>query len=259
MGKFPDYQNKYSRAVLDRRDGILEIRLHTDGGPLVWDEPAHTELADLFNDVALDRDNRVVILTGTGDSFCATIKPNSFLFLSHPQGLDRIVNEGRRMFNALLAIEAPVIAAINGPVRVHPEIPMLSDIVIAADTTVIQDSPHFISGVVPGDGCNIVWTELLGMNRGRYFLLTGEEIDAAEAQRLGVVGEVVPLEEVLPRAWELAQRIAANSDLTLRYSRIILTEKWRKRFTEELGFGMMLAGSAINDLMNASGSPFKDS
>ncbi|MFX8645056.1 enoyl-CoA hydratase/isomerase family protein, partial [Acinetobacter baumannii] len=82
----------------------------------------------------------------------------------------------------------------------HPEIPVLGDIVVASETTIFQDAPHFIGGIVPGDGAHVVWTHLLGPNRGRYFLLMGQEIGAAQALDYGIVSEVLPHDAVLGRA-----------------------------------------------------------
>jgi enoyl-CoA hydratase/carnithine racemase len=132
----------------------------------------------------------------------------------------------------------PVIAAINGPALIHPEIPVLSDITIAADTTKFQDGPHFPAGIVPGDGAHTVWTHVLGPQRGRYFLLTGQEIDAKLALEYGVVNEVLPLHEVLPRARALAETIAAKPPLARRYARAVLTREWKRLFHEQLGFGL---------------------
>ena len=71
------------------------------------------------------------------------------------------------------------------------------------ETAVFQDLPHFPSGLVPGDGMHVVFPLLLGANRGRYFLLMGEKIDAKEAKHLGLVGEVLASDKLLARAWKL--------------------------------------------------------
>ena len=62
-----------------------------------------------------------------------------------------------------------------------------------------------MSGLVPGDGMHVVYPLMLGLNRDRYFLLTGQRIEAQEAKTLRLVNEVLPQAELLPRAWELAE------------------------------------------------------
>jgi enoyl-CoA hydratase/carnithine racemase len=108
-------------------------------------------------------------------------------------------------------IEVPVIAAVNGPARIHPEIPVLADIVLASDTALFQDAPHFMSGIVPGDGAHVVWPHVIGANRGRYFLITGQELHAKQALDYGAVSEVLARERLLPRALELAHSRSASS------------------------------------------------
>jgi len=118
----------------------------------------------------------------------------------------------------LLNIEIPVISAINGPAWRHSEIPLLCDIVLAAETAQFQDSAHFTSEVVPGDGMHIVYPLLLGMNRGRYFLMTGQTLDAAEALRLGLVAEVLPPDKLMARAWSSPRSWPASRPCWLRYT-----------------------------------------
>ena len=144
-------------------------------------------------------------------------------------------------------IEVPVIAAINGPARIHPEIPVLADIVIASDTALFQDAPHFMSGIVPGDGAHVVWPHLLGPNRGRYFLIMGQEIGAAQALDWGVVSEVVAPDALLPRAMEIARMIAAKPMLTRRYTRVALTQRYKRLMHEGLSLGLGLEALAATD------------
>ena len=142
-----------------------------------------------------------------------------------------------------------MISAINGPALRHSEIPLLCDIVLAADTAAFQDSGHFMSGLVPGDGMHIVYPLLLGMNRGRYFLLTGQRIDANEAKNLGLVNEVMPISDLLPRAWEHAEQMAQQSDLVLRYSRVAMTLTIKRQIHDLLGYGLALEGLGSADTM----------
>lgn len=241
-----DYQHAYDNIHLERNDGILIVRFHTGGGSLVWSGPSHEEAAYCFADIAADKGNHVVVLTGTGDSYCAAIDPGSFS-LANAHEWDATVFEGRKLLTNLLDIEVPIIAAVNGPAIIHPEIPVLSDIVLASETAAFQDMPHFMSGIVPGDGAHIVWPAVLGPNRGRYFLLTGQTLDAATALEWGVVSEVLPASELLDRALEIAATIAAKPFLTRRYTRLALVQPLKQALTERLGYGLVAEALAAVD------------
>lgn len=232
-----EYAAKYDHVRLDREDGILQVTVHTGGGSLIWTSQAHDELAYCFNDIACDPENKVVILTGAGESFCAEIDFGSFS-LGTAADWSHIIFEGQRLVNNLLLIEVPVISAINGPVLVHPEIPLLSDITIAAEHATFQDSPHFPSGIVPGDGAHTVWTHILGPQRGRYFLLTDQKLEAKQAVDYGAINEVVRAEEVLPRARALAENIAAKPALARRYARVVLTREIKRLMQDQLSLGL---------------------
>ena len=248
MSRFDDYATKYSSIHMTRDDGILEMRFHTNGGPLRWGLIPHGELPDAFADVARDRENRVVILTGTGDEFSgvrATPGTRSLAQGLTAEAYDRVHWEGRALLMNLLNIEVPVIAAINGPAWRHSESPLLSDIVLASDTTAFQDSAHFPSGMVPGDGMHVVMPMLLGMNRGRYYLLTGQTLSAQEAKDLGLVAEILPPDQVLPRAWEHARALRQKPTLLLRYTRLMFVEYIKRRMQDLLGYGLAMEGLAL--------------
>jgi len=240
----PAYFTRYTGINFTRDDaGVLEITLHTRGGPALWGTALaslHAELGDAFLEVARDRENRVIILTGTGDSFLAAMDrevrpPETGLAAMWP----RIYAEGVALLRNLLELPVPVIAAVNGPALIHAELAVLSDIVLASETAEFADLAHIPGGgAVPGDGVHVVWPMLLGPNRGRYFLLTGERIGAEEARRLGFVGEVLAPEALLPRARELAAQLAKLSTPTLRYTREVLVRDLRQRLNAELASGL---------------------
>jgi enoyl-CoA hydratase/carnithine racemase len=250
--KFDQYRERYQNIKLQRDDGILTMTFHTGGGAFVWSFEAHEEMGLCFAEVGGDRDNKVVVMTGTGANYCVDINAGSFK-LSTAGDWDHIIHDGRRLLTNLLDIEVPVIAAINGPVRIHPEIPVLADVVLAADTALFQDAPHFMSGIVPGDGAHVVWPHLLGPNRGRYFLITGQELDARTAREYGVVSEVLPVDKLMGRAIELARYIAAMPALTRRYTRLALTQRLKRLMQEGLGHGLALEALAAVDQLPVSG------
>jgi enoyl-CoA hydratase/carnithine racemase len=244
MTHLDDYAPHYTRAALRREGGVLEIRLHDgNGSSLIWDEPAHRELPALFHDVGNDPDNHVIIVCGTGDVFCTTTDPTGWTLPFTPLTWDKILSEGRQLLGNLLAIEVPMIGAINGPATHHAELAVLCDIVLAAEHTILQDAAHMPRGV-PGDGVHTVWPALLGANRGRYFLLTNQQLDAHEAHRLGVVNEILPPEQLLPRAWELARQLDAIDPLTLKYTRLALTQTLKRSVLTDLAYGLTLEGLA---------------
>jgi len=247
-----DYTNKYESLRMERHDGILEVALHTNGGPMIFSKTVHEELGFAFADIAADRENRVVILTGSGDKFCTDFDPESFKSFNGlgknitATGWDHTIWRGQHNIHSQLEIPVPMIGVLNGPAIVHSELALLCDIVLAADTTTIQDFPHFGNGVAPGDGVQVVFPLLMGVNRGRYFLLTQQKLSAQEALDLGLVNEVMPREQLMPRAQELATQIAKQPTLALRYARMLLTQRLKRLMDESIGYGLALEGlSAI--------------
>ena len=247
MATLEQYADNYQNIRFERRNGILQMTFHTNGGPLQWGGGPHEEFPRAFADVGSDRENRVIILTGTGDAFSGPQGTAAGTPKRTPEQWDSTYWEGKKLLGNLLDIEVPMIAAVNGPALRHSEIPLLCDIVLAADTAAFQDSGHFLSNLVPGDGVHVVYPMLLGANRGRYFLLTGQRIEAQEALTLGLVGEVMPEEALVPRAWELAEQLAEKSDLVLRYTRVATTQYIKRLMQDLLGYGLALEGLGSAD------------
>jgi enoyl-CoA hydratase/carnithine racemase len=237
-----DYATRYTTIRFERHDGVLELTMHSRGGEAKWGTSPtslHTELGNAFLDIARDPENKVVIITGTGQNFIAAMDgeeraPEQNL----AQMWDRIYDEGISLLDNLLAIPVPVIGAVNGPAYIHAELAVLSDIVIAADHAEFADLAHAPGHCVPGDGVHTVWPMLLGPNRGRYFLLTGQKLSAAEALALGVVSEVVPAAQLMGRARDLARPLAALPRRQLRHTRAVLVRHLRRRLREDLDFGL---------------------
>src|ERR1700758_263205 len=248
MTRFDSYQNSFSNARLARTEsGILEVMLHSDGGTLLFDGYTHEQFVDLFHHIGNDKENRVVILTGSGKAFMESISPEGFDFFT-PQGFDKIYREGRKVLMNMLDIEAPMIAAVNGPVRLHSEYILLCDIVLATGQAVFQDKPHFEFGIVPGDGVHLLWQEAIGTIRGRYFILTRQELVAQTAKEWGAVNEIVAADKLLPRAREIAEGLAKLPSLTTKYTRMALTQKLRRIIDEGVTLGLALEGISAADV-----------
>jgi enoyl-CoA hydratase/carnithine racemase len=252
MSNFEEYAQKYPNVRMERHDGVLEITFHTDDESLVWGGGPHNQLGPAFHDIGADKENKIVIMTGAGASFIEEI--NSQNLGGHlpksqitPTTWHHIYSDAKKLLMNLLDIEVPVIAAVNGPVNIHAEIAVLSDIVLASETASFQDAPHFPNGLVPGDGVHVIWPYLLGRNRGRYFLLTGQRLSAQQAHEWGVVNEVLPRDRLLPRAHELAEQILRQPALTVSYARTLMVQELKELMLKHLSHGLALQGLAANE------------
>jgi enoyl-CoA hydratase/carnithine racemase len=235
---FDEYSTAYRHVRMERAaDGVLEVTLHTEGGSYIHSPAGHEELPHAFWEIGSDHDNRLVILTGAGPDFCPRGDWAAFPPMSDPTIASRIIWEGTRLLTALLDIDVPIIAAVNGAAHVHSELLILSDITLADDRASFRDN-HFDLGVVPGDGNHTAWLNALGENRGRYFLLTSQTLSAQEAAAYGVVAEVLSTDDLLPRARELAHTLAALPPLTLRYTRMAVTQRLKRLMAESLPYGL---------------------
>ena len=108
---------------MERRDGILQLTLHTDGGPCVWGFGPHHEMTEALGEVGRDRENKAVIITGAGDGFIPTIDwGNVGAGKVPPTAWAEVLFEGKHLIMNHLDIEVPMIAAVNGPARVHAEL-----------------------------------------------------------------------------------------------------------------------------------------
>ena len=241
-----DYGPQWSEYFhMRREDGVLEVRMHTDGGPAKWGLEIHRAFIPAFADIGHDPDNQVVIFTGTGNAFLASMDPEGWVRngFDKPYDFDKGYNfwykdQVHEPF-ALLNLEIPIIAAINGPFFIHQELALLNDIVICSESTTMSDGHYTGMGIVPGDGVQTIFRELMGINRAKYFLLTGQKLTATEMLNMGLVGEVVPDDKLLDRAWEIARTVFLPRARSHRVmTRALLVQPWRELLVRELPFGL---------------------
>ena len=244
MIRLAEYEGRFPSIAFERTaSGILTMRLHRDGGPLKWtanEGGVHQQIAEALWFVGHDPENVVVIVTGTGDSFLTERVADEYPTFD-AANWSRLTQEARDILSGFLELDRPLITIANGPATFRPEIPMLGDVVLAADDAYFQDS-HMRRGIVPSDGCHAVWLELLGVNRGRYFLMTSQILTAQELLAAGAVSEVLPREQLLPRAMEIAEGWVALQPATLRWAHTALTQAYKRRMLDEVVFGHALEG-----------------
>jgi enoyl-CoA hydratase/carnithine racemase len=244
------YFDKYESIKMRRERGILELTFHSDGDSLSWAHGSSSpqeQFASAFTEIAMDPENQIVIMTGSGSSFSGPAGSSKTFAQSAPRDWDRIQRVARRIISSLLEIDALVISCVNGPALRHAEVPLLADIVLAAPEAVFQDSAHYPNRMTSGDGMQVVMPLLMGHNRARYFILTGEAIDANRAKELGLVNEIVPRDQLLSRAWQLADQLVEQNPMVIRYTRRLFTHPLKALMHQSLDLGLALEGLANTD------------
>ena len=224
--KFEEYKERFKQHYkLERRkDGVILVQAHTKGGPIQLSVENHRSVGQLFKTIGADPENEVMIFTGTGKDFMMDADPEGFKLeqedLQH-WAYEYAYKDGRINVSSLINdLEIPTIGVLNGP-GFHTEICLMCDITICSEDAIIFDL-HYDIGSVPGDGIHSCFMELLGVKRGAYALLTGQAIDAKKALEYGMVNEVVPREELLDRAWKLADHIMTQPRITRRLTTQII-------------------------------------
>ena len=246
--QFEKYKEKYKRHVaMERKNGIIELRMHTDGGPVVWGLDMHRVLSQLWIDVGNDPQNDLMILTSTDPYWIGVVDEEEEKTL--PFDYDNYYCEATKLVeNLVFNVDIPTIAAVNGP-GFHTEIALLCNITICSEEAVFQDG-HFLIGFVPGDGQLLTFQELIGAKRSSYALYTGQKIDARTALEWGLVNEVVPKERLSERAWELAETIMQQPRATRCLTHQLLVRPWKQRLINDFqahisheGYGVYVSDS----------------
>lgn len=216
------YDFTYFRTELDEA-GVLLVTLDRPDRRNALSPEMHAELAPLFLRIASDRDVRVVVFTGAGDkAFCVGADFGGMqdnLDEGYPDGNPDLMIGSTLVVRSQLMIPQPCIAAINGDAMgLGATLALFCDISFLADTARIAD-PHVSAGLVAGDGGAILWPMLLGLNRGKEFLMTGDLITAEQAGEWSLVNHVVPAADVLTDALALAGRLAKGPQIALQFNK----------------------------------------
>ncbi len=217
MSRFDDYEQL---TFTRRENGVLLVTLNRPEKYNAADETMHTELTRVWNDISDDPEVRVAVVTGAGKAFCAG---GDLGMVERMAGdYDRVSHMLREMSDLVYNIvncDKPIVSAINGvAVGAGTVAALLADVAIAAEDARIGDG-HVQLGVAAGDHAAIIWPLLAGMAKARYYLLTGEMLTGAEAERLGMVAKAVPRDRVLDEALRVADVLATGSQQAIRLTK----------------------------------------
>jgi enoyl-CoA hydratase/carnithine racemase len=220
-----------------REDGILECRMHSNNGRVSWTDGHHKAAGHIARYIGDDTENEVVILTGTDDMFIGPLDPDSLKVM-----MDDVKNDPAKRVrlnfdiwldgrgdveNWVQDIHVPTIGVLNGTTVGLSSLCTYCDLTLCADDVYFYE-PHFFTNVVPGDGQFMMFQYYLGPKRANAMEYLGKQISAQEALDLGLVNEVLPRDQLLPRAWEIARDIMKRP----RHVRRMTHELMRKPLLE---------------------------
>ena len=215
-----DYRD-YQHLTFERREhGVVLITINRPEVLNATNDRLHWELTQVWLTFDADDAARVAVVTGAGRAFSAggdleMVDANA----RDPRRLARMVREASDLVYNMINTDKPIVSAINGvAVGAGLVVALLADISIMAETARFTDG-HTKLGVVAGDHAAILWPLLCGMAKAKYYLLTSEFIDGREAERIGLVSLCVPAEQVLPRALDVADRLARGAQQAIRWTK----------------------------------------
>ncbi len=223
-----DYR-RYKLIKVEKEGKVAIVTINRPDSLNAVNAQLHSELEDIFADVNQDEEVNAVVLTGAGRAFCSGGDIKGMDEGQFDPLKNRVPLRGpMRLIKNIVEVEQPIIAAVNGhAIGLGATIALFCDIIIAADTAKIGD-PHVRVGLVAGDGGAIIWPSLCGPARAKEYLMTGDLLTAAEAERIGLVNHVVPAGEVMKRAMEMAQRLANGPTRAIRWTKLVCNKRLRE-------------------------------
>jgi enoyl-CoA hydratase len=216
-----DRYARYERLKFDRpSDGVLRVMMSNPGRLNAADATMHRELAEIWRDVDADPDVRCVILTGEGIAFSAG---GDFEMIQ--QIVDdfevraRTMREARDIVMNIIDCQTPVVSAMRGvAVGAGLVCGLLADVSIATPDCRIIDG-HTRLGVAAGDHAAIVWPLLCGMAKAKYYLLTCDPLNGAEAERIGLISLLAEDADLDARALEVAAKLANGATRAIAWTK----------------------------------------
>lgn len=238
----------FETLLLERRGRILRIAFNRPEVLNAFGKVMHVEYIEALRFAASDPDSDVIVLTGAGRAFSAGGDlARMEECIADPREFEKEAADAKRIVFALLDIEKPVIARVNGhAVGLGASIALLCDVVFAAESARIGD-PHVKVGLVAGDGGAVIWPQLLGFARAKEYLMTGELLTATRAAEIGLVNHAVPDAELDARVDAFCDKLAAGSTMAIRWTKTTVNIELKR-----IAHALMDPGMAYESLTQRS-------
>jgi 2-(1,2-epoxy-1,2-dihydrophenyl)acetyl-CoA isomerase len=227
MWLYASTMSDYEHLDVSTADHVTTVRLNRPETLNALNQRLTGELTELVSRLGQDDATRAVVLTGAGRGFCAGADVAELAAAGQlrPAGVRRRLAESAEpLSRALLELEKPIVAAVNGPCAgAGVGIALSCDFVLAADDAFFALA--FVRrGLVPDYATTWLLPRLVGLRKARELCLLGERLSADEADRLGLLTRVVPGEDLLAEAAELAGRLARGPGVALRLTKRLLAD-----------------------------------
>lgn len=230
----------YDAIRFERLGDVLRVTLANPRNELnAVDGGMHAELRRLFEELKDEDAARAVILTGGGRAFSAG---GDFNWMAgvRPEDLSGMRREGKQIIWNLLDVEVPIVAAVNGPaVGLGATLALLCDVIFMSEEAKLAD-PHVRVGIVAGDGGAVAWPLAVGPAVAKRYLLTGDAMTAADAERLGLINHAVAAGELQDEALAFAQRLAQGAPLAVRYTKLAVNQLVKQAMTTAFDYSTAL-------------------
>lgn len=208
----------FSNILFEKKSAIAYVTVNRPKVLNALNMATMEELRAAFHDIKNDAGLRVVILTGSGEKAFIAGADIGELAKNDAVSAKEYTHRGQSVLNLIENLGKPVIACINGfALGGGCEIALACTMRLASENAKLGQ-PEVKLGIIPGYGGTQRLPRLVGKGVAMQLLLTGEMISAQEAHRIGLVNEVVPAAELIPRAEAIAQKIIANGPLAVQYT-----------------------------------------
>jgi enoyl-CoA hydratase len=224
-------------------NGVLVVTINRPEVLNAANARLHWEFTQIWPVVDADPKTRVVVVTGAGKAFSAGGDLSLVEDMAgNPDALTRTMREASDLVYNMINLDKPVVSAINGvAVGAGLVVALMADVSIIAETARFTDG-HTRLGVAAGDHAAILWPLLCGMAKAKYYLLTADFIDGREAERIGLVTMCLPPDQVLPKALDVADRLARGSQISIQWTKRALNNWLRQAgpiFDQSLALEML--------------------
>jgi enoyl-CoA hydratase/carnithine racemase len=215
--QYPEYES----LTLRREGHVLYMNLNRPDILNATNAQTELDLVHFFSEVNRDNDVRAIVFSGEGKAFSAG---GDFDYMreliEYPEKARDAIQVGKRVVFSMLDCVKPIIARLHGhAIGLGATLALFSDVCFAADHVRIAD-PHVTVGFVAGDGGAIIWPQLIGYNRAKEFLMSGEALPASEAARIGLINHAVPADQLDDAITEYVNKVINNPPRAVQWTKV---------------------------------------